>query len=320
MKFGGPWNLRGLRPDTREAARDAARRSGMSVGEWLNNVIQQGGNDDDYGEPMRAADYDDDYEDDWRPRPRRRRPDRESALAREEISEVNARLDRLTHQLERMTRNSAARLTGAPPPQHRGRAPPLPRSRSGNRSAPDGPVTVDTAAAEIAERQRTLYGDSAPIAAPPEAPMAPLPAYSPSIQAPPEPSVDIGNLDDQLRYITRQIEALRPSGELQQVIAAFRSDLADIRQQLTGALPRRDVQSLETEVDALAERLDHSRHNGADRNALAGLESRTRRSPRRAAWPHSGGEPGRFRRCIAGPVAKGRPHHRQGRSRRAATA
>src|SRR5277367_973615 len=163
MKLGGPWNLRGLRPDTREAARDAARRSGMSVGEWLNNVIQQGGNDDDYGEPMRAADYDDDYEDDWRPRPRRRRPDRESALAREEISEVNARLDRLTHQLERMTRNSAARLTGAPPPQHRGRAPPLPRSRSGNRSAPDGPVTVDTAAAEIAERQRALYGDSAPI-------------------------------------------------------------------------------------------------------------------------------------------------------------
>jgi localization factor PodJL len=274
MKLGGPWNLRGLRPETREAARDAARRSGISVGEWLNSVIQQGGNDDDHGEPMRAPDYDDDYEDDWRSRPRRRRPEREAALAREDISEVNARLDRLTHQLERMTRSNAARLTGGPAPQPRGRAPPLPRSRSGNRSAPDGPVTVDTAAAEIAERQRTLYGDSAPIAPPPEAPMAPQPAYSPSIQAPPEPSVDIGNLDDQLRYITQQIEALRPSGELQQVITAFRRDLADIRQQLTGALPRRDVQSLETEVDALAERLDHSRHNGVDRNELAGIENR----------------------------------------------
>ena len=39
MKSGGPWNLRGLRPEARAAARDAARRSGMSVGEWLNNVI-----------------------------------------------------------------------------------------------------------------------------------------------------------------------------------------------------------------------------------------------------------------------------------------
>jgi localization factor PodJL len=40
MKSGGPWNLRGLRPEARAAARDAARRSGMSVGEWLNSVIQ----------------------------------------------------------------------------------------------------------------------------------------------------------------------------------------------------------------------------------------------------------------------------------------
>ena len=47
--------FRGLRPEAREAARDAARRSGMSVGEWLNNVIQP--RDDDDGEPMRSADY-----------------------------------------------------------------------------------------------------------------------------------------------------------------------------------------------------------------------------------------------------------------------
>lgn len=40
MKSGGPWNLRGLRPEARAAAREAARRSGMSVGEWLNAVIR----------------------------------------------------------------------------------------------------------------------------------------------------------------------------------------------------------------------------------------------------------------------------------------
>ena len=61
MKSGGPWNLRGLRPETREAARDAARQSGMSVGEWLNDVIQP--DDDDYGERARYADDDDDRED-----------------------------------------------------------------------------------------------------------------------------------------------------------------------------------------------------------------------------------------------------------------
>ncbi len=34
-----PWHVKGVRPDAREVARDAARRSGLSVGEWLNSVI-----------------------------------------------------------------------------------------------------------------------------------------------------------------------------------------------------------------------------------------------------------------------------------------
>jgi localization factor PodJL len=34
-----PWNLEGLDPDTRDAAREAARRAGMSLDEWLNVTI-----------------------------------------------------------------------------------------------------------------------------------------------------------------------------------------------------------------------------------------------------------------------------------------
>ena len=64
MKSGGPWNLRGLRPQTREAARAAARESGMSVGEWLNDVIQP--EDDDYDARDRDAGDDDVVYDDER--------------------------------------------------------------------------------------------------------------------------------------------------------------------------------------------------------------------------------------------------------------
>ena len=39
MKFGVPWSVKGIRPEARESVREAARRSGMSLGEWLNNVI-----------------------------------------------------------------------------------------------------------------------------------------------------------------------------------------------------------------------------------------------------------------------------------------
>ena len=68
MKSGGPWNLRGLRPETRAAAREAARASGMSVGEWLNNVIQPANEDGD--EAWWSADFDHEPNDRWRPRPR----------------------------------------------------------------------------------------------------------------------------------------------------------------------------------------------------------------------------------------------------------
>ena len=39
MKFGVPWSVKGIRPEARETAREAARRSGMSLGDWLNTVI-----------------------------------------------------------------------------------------------------------------------------------------------------------------------------------------------------------------------------------------------------------------------------------------
>ena len=39
MKPGIPWSVKGIGDDAREAAKQAARRSGMTLGEWLNSVI-----------------------------------------------------------------------------------------------------------------------------------------------------------------------------------------------------------------------------------------------------------------------------------------
>jgi localization factor PodJL len=39
MKPGIPWSVKGIEPEVREAAKHAARRSGMTLGEWLNTVI-----------------------------------------------------------------------------------------------------------------------------------------------------------------------------------------------------------------------------------------------------------------------------------------
>jgi localization factor PodJL len=39
MKQGIPWSVKGVKPEARGAAKDAAHRAGMTLGEWLNRVI-----------------------------------------------------------------------------------------------------------------------------------------------------------------------------------------------------------------------------------------------------------------------------------------
>src|SRR6202521_6338007 len=39
MTSGAAWSTRPFRPETLEAAREAARRSGLSLAEWLNSAI-----------------------------------------------------------------------------------------------------------------------------------------------------------------------------------------------------------------------------------------------------------------------------------------
>jgi localization factor PodJL len=57
MKSGAPWQLSRVTRQTRQAAREAARRAGMSVGEWLDSVIAQSTQADE----LHNAEYDDEH-------------------------------------------------------------------------------------------------------------------------------------------------------------------------------------------------------------------------------------------------------------------
>src|SRR5438270_3041763 len=63
MTSGFPWQVKGVRQRTRETAREAARRSGMSVGAWLDGVITDSAVDAGL-EPPRPPYRDDEI--DWR--------------------------------------------------------------------------------------------------------------------------------------------------------------------------------------------------------------------------------------------------------------
>jgi localization factor PodJL len=52
MTSGAPWSVKGIDPKAREIAKDLARRSGMTLGEWLNQMILDDGADAPAPEPI----------------------------------------------------------------------------------------------------------------------------------------------------------------------------------------------------------------------------------------------------------------------------
>ncbi len=97
-------------------------------------------------------------------------------------------------------------------------------------------------------------------------------AYAPPPAAPAGP--DFSSLERHLLKITSQIEALQRPDHIEQSIASFRGELAEIRQAITEAMPRRAIESIENEIRSLHHRIDEIRHdsnNGQDQ-AIAGIE------------------------------------------------
>ena len=48
MSAAAPWSVKGIDPKAREVAKDLARRSGMTLGEWLNTMIMDDADEDEW--------------------------------------------------------------------------------------------------------------------------------------------------------------------------------------------------------------------------------------------------------------------------------
>lgn len=87
MKFGFASSVKGIRPEARENAQEAARRAGLSLSDWLNAVIlQQAATQGIRTSHTRAN---------------------EEASA-EDLSDVHNRLDDLTRRIDQVTRSGTA--------------------------------------------------------------------------------------------------------------------------------------------------------------------------------------------------------------------
>jgi len=280
------WSVDGIDPSVRERAEAAARRAGMTLNDWLNSTV---------GEPAPPS-----YSAPSEPR---------AAMSRQmpDVADIHQRLDSITRQIEQISRpapprgdisrgeaarseptvarqlNEAisrldARLSQISNPAPTRQAQIQEKQRQSDLveraaaqvyrpSPPLSPASMDFAIAEIAARQNELDGPP-PRQAPPR---QSTPATGPAQAAPAGP--DFSSLERHLLKITSQIEALQRPDHVEESIAAFRSELAEIRQAITEAVPRREIESLENEIRSLSRRIDENRQHGSDGQTLAGIEN-----------------------------------------------
>ena len=266
MNSRASWSVDGIDPSVRERAEAAARRAGMSVNDWLNSTIGDStppnfrataGQQPQNPERRDVADIHQRLDAITRqieqispPAPRGDAARSEPGIARQ----LNEAISRLDVRLSQISNPAPAKQTELQDKQRQADMVERAASQVYRPSPPLSPVSLESAIAEIAARQHELDH-----AAPPIAPAMP-------------PGPDFSTLERHLFKITSQIEALQRPDGIEQSIAVFRTELAEIRHAITEAMPRRAIESIENEIRSLSHRIDDTRQSGIDGEALAGIE------------------------------------------------
>ncbi|HET9175706.1 MAG TPA: hypothetical protein VFN84_05070, partial [Pseudolabrys sp.] len=88
----------------------------------------------------------------------------------------------------------------------------------------------------------------------------------------PDAPLRLDKLEEYLRRITGQIEALKRPG-IEEAIRTLRAELGDIGRALAEALPRHAIETLEMQIQVLAQRIAEGREAGVDGGTLIGIEN-----------------------------------------------
>jgi localization factor PodJL len=285
-----PWHVKGVHPDAREVAREAARRSGVSVGAWLNSLIitaaEQGESAMDEFVPAAAA-------------LSAPAPHGAPAPDGEALTSIGRQIDELKWRLESLSRDDSARQAAASAAasvaveeiRSARLADAITRidrqldrlSRSKRPARAESEDNVDDALAEITARQHALEDEfTAPHLfdlpdadaarrrtenAAVEKQLQDIAAQIKTLQGTMQldglasgltrtieeaaPRKAIEAIEGQLRHLTGQVEAARLSAPAEHV-DLLRADIAEIRSSLAEAKPQA-VAAIEQQVRDLTD-------------------------------------------------------------------
>ena len=109
MSAAAPWSVKGIDPKAREIAKDLARRSGMTLGEWLNSMIMDEPDEDEGVTPLpRRTPIPDPYD----RRSRSRRLDDVYGADDDSLHRVGASIEVIGGRLEAAERRSTVAIQG----------------------------------------------------------------------------------------------------------------------------------------------------------------------------------------------------------------
>lgn len=107
VSAAAPWSVKGIDPKAREVAKDLARRSGMTLGEWLNSMIMED-EDEGYATLPRRGQASEPYE----RRSRSRRLDDAYGASGDSLDRIGASIDAIAARLEAAERRSTLAIQG----------------------------------------------------------------------------------------------------------------------------------------------------------------------------------------------------------------
>jgi localization factor PodJL len=283
-----------VRPDALETAREAARRSGLSLHQWINSAIigtaaesgirSHGGQSDTHGRHFDAVN---ERLDELASRldrmgPRAEEPapaaqpgaeqtakvvpslraleTRLSSIARELGPQGHATSQRLADAITRLSERLDHLVVERPAAaDHERRAAAVDRALAALNREPEKPVM---AASDWASRLDSAIAEIS-------ARQRELDSDAPTA---PTPGTDLSALEQQLRTITLQLETLRGPCGVGDQVSALRQELTEIGRTLSDALPRRILEGLQAELRTLPDRLDVAHEGSLQAPELTNVE------------------------------------------------
>lgn len=294
MTASVPWSVNAVDPEAWADARDAARRAGLSVGEWLEGAIREAASA--HGGPPRRGSADasaevierrlDDIADRLDQFARRAveaastpRRSRSEAALQHSLEELSERIDRLARDIRMGGRSNGPTEISNAIQRLEDRIDDLvARGRIANASMPaelEHKLEMMSRAIDsmsrMLEMENRRYAASAVPASVDELDEAvaeimmrqsaldgaPQP-YAPRRRPAERSAEDLSGLERQLKLMTEEMQALRRAGPQSESIDGLRRELRELAGKLTELAPRRSLESLEQTIESLAQRIDRA--------------------------------------------------------------